>query len=97
MEINFSQLAAAILVLSLASLTLIICLEKWRAFELYELHRPTWAPAYVCVFCLGFWISFCFLVALFLAFPLDLVSFICPFASASLTRLLYEEIRITGR
>jgi hypothetical protein len=97
MEIDFLQIAAAIFVLSCASLTVILCLAKWRAFELYELHRPRWAPPYVCVFCLSFWISFLILAALYLARPFDLVLFIAPFASASLTRLAYEDFEFKRR
>ena len=97
MPVRFIELAGATFVLSCVSLTIILSLEKWRAFEFYQIHRPRSWPASVCVYCLGFWISLLIFVAVFFLFRIDAIYFISPFASAGLTRVLYESSGITRR
>lgn len=89
MGVYFIEISAAVFFLSCLSCTLLMCSQKWGLLTLYELHRRKWMPPNYCVFCIGFWFSFILLTAAYFIFNLDELFFICPFASASLTYIMY--------
>lgn len=96
------SLAAFVLVLACLSCTLLICAEKWRVIEFYELHikgRKIFGKRIgeLCTFCFGFWISVVITIAAYFSLDVQGLYFIAPLASASLTRYLYEGITTKTR
>jgi len=51
-----TQLLALTLLAGLTAATLLLCFDKWRWLEYWEIYAPRWLPKR-CDFCAGFWLS----------------------------------------
>jgi uncharacterized membrane protein len=91
----------AVVVISSMSATALFTILKWRIDELYDLHVKGRRVLKIrigelCFFCLGFWIGLVLTFVFYLQFRLDELIFITPFATASLTKYIYEGAKTKG-
>jgi len=83
---------------SFVSATILVVCEKMRLFEYYNMHAYRLRlPKDLCIFCIGFWLSVAQVIAIYLLFNKQELYFPAPFAAASLTRVIYENIKPKGR
>lgn len=80
-----------IIIQSLATTTLILCMKKWGWLDWYIIHRPFWMPDAICYLCLGFWLSLIECLIIF-SFGKGLLEYLfAPFCSAALINLLVNK------
>lgn len=85
-----------ILISASISATLLVVFYKWKLDELYQVRRPSWMPAEVCDFCLGFWFSWP-LVVYQICQTSDFSYLAVPFGAASIAKTLYNLARSKNR
>jgi hypothetical protein len=78
-------------ILSFTSATIILCFEKWKLLEWYQIYLGGryFFPKEPCLLCLGFQLSMLQVAVIYL-FKSEELLFLIPFASASFTRAIYS-------
>jgi hypothetical protein len=98
----FIELAACVFLVSCIVCTIIIVAGKWHLIEFYEVHIKgrkifRYRLGEVCYFCLSFWLSVVIVAVLFCCIKISYFYFVVPFASASLTIFIIENIAAKRR